>query len=274
MKQTVKFAQMIKNLMLWFISFVMLMPFILIIINSFKSRAEADGLSIALPSEWHWDNYMIVIEQGRLVRYFFNSLTYSTLSVTLGVMVSAMAAYVLSRNQTRLNYITYLFLIMGIAMPTNYVTLTKIMQLTGLLNTYVGIILLYACTVIPFSVFLIYNFVSTVQKELDEAAIVDGCSPLKLFVKIIFPLLKPVIVTVALLNFVMTWGQFILPIYFLHSSDKFPMTLAVYNFFGQYFAQWNYVSANIVLTTLPVVIIFLFGQKYIVSGMTAGSVKG
>ena len=114
----------------------------------------------------------------------------------------------------------------------------------------------------------------TIPRELDEAAIIDGCGPVKFFFSIIFPLLTPAWVTAAILSFLSIWSEFLLPLYFLNSSNKWPMTLAVYNFFGMYEASWNLVSADIVLTILPVMIVYLLGQRYIVSGMTGGAVKG
>ena len=109
---------------------------------------------------------------------------------------------------------------------------------------------------------------------LDEAAIIDGCGPIRLFYSVILPLLAPVIVTAAVLNFVGIWNDFLLPLYYLNNSGYWPMTLAVYNFFGQFQQDWNLVSADIVLTVLPVLLIYLLGQRFIVSGLTAGAVKG
>ena len=162
---------------------------------------------------------------------------------------------------------------MGIAMPTNFVTLTKVMQVTHLINTQFGIILLYAATQIPFTVFLIYAFVESLPRELDEAAIIDGCSPLRLFFSVIYPLLTPVLVTSAVLNFLGIWNEFLIPLYYLNSSTKWPMTLAVYNFFGQFQSDWSLVSADVVLTILPVIIVYLLAQRFILSGMVAGAVK-
>jgi len=108
---------------------------------------------------------------------------------------------------------------------------------------------------------------------LHEAAIIDGCNPSSLYFRIIFPLLKPIIATLFVLNFMSTWNDFTMSIYFLNESSKWPMTLAVYNFFGQFSTQWNLVCADIVLTCIPVLIVFILGQKYIVAGMTSGSVK-
>jgi raffinose/stachyose/melibiose transport system permease protein len=121
---------------------------------------------------------------------------------------------------------------------------------------------------------LIYSFVAKIPVELDEAGIIDGCSPIRLFASIVFPLLKPAIATVVVLTFLNNWNEFISPLYFLSSSTMWPMTLSVYNFFGMYFRDWNLVCADIAMTSIPVILIYLIGQKYIVSGMTAGAVKG
>jgi len=185
-----------------------------------------------------------------------------------------MAAFVLSRNRTRLNKLLYFFLVMGITLPVNYVALVKVMMFLNLNNTRIGIVLLYAAMQMPFSVFLIYGFVSNIPVELDEAGIIDGCGSFRLFITIIFPLLKPAVSTVIVLTFLNTWNEFISPLYFLGSSTKWPMTLSVYNFFGMFFKDWNLVCADIVMTSIPVLLIYLLGQKYIVSGMTVGAVKG
>lgn len=256
------------------ITLVMFTPIYLVTVNSLKDRVQASSMGIELPTELHWENFATVIEKGKLGSAFANSLQYATISTIIGVLLSASAAYVLSRNRTKFNRFLYFLIIMGIAMPINFVTLTKIMQVTQLINTQIGIIILYAATQIPFSVFVIYAFVESIPRELDEAATIEGCNPLQLFAFIIFPLLTPALVTTAILNFLGVWSEFLLPIYFLNSSDKWPMTLAIYNFFGQFQADWSLVSADIVLTILPVIIIYLFGQRYIISGLTSGAVKG
>ncbi len=256
------------------VSLIMVIPVYLIITNAFKSAAQASSMGIDLPTNFYLENFTAVIDKGKLATSFLNSVLYATASTTLGTLFAAMAAYVLSRNPTRLNRFLYFFLIMGIALPVNFFTLTKIMQITHLINTKAGIIILYAATQIPFAVFLMYGFIDSVPRELDEAAIIDGCGPVQLFVRIILPLLTPVLVTTGLLNFLGVWNDFLLPLYYLNNSAHWPMTLAVYNFFGQYQQSWNLVSADILLTILPVIVIYLFGQRFILSGLTTGAVKG
>jgi raffinose/stachyose/melibiose transport system permease protein len=263
-----------NHLLAILICLVMYAPVHLVVVNSLKDRTDARSMSIEHPTTLHWENYSTVIERGKLEQAFLNSMLYSSGATLLATTLAAMAAYVMSRNKTRLNRFLYFFIIMGIAMPINFFTLTKVMQMTHLINTQIGIIILYAATQLPFNTFLIYGFVETLPRELDEAAIVDGAGPLRLFFRLIFPLLTPVLATAALLSFLDVWNNFIFPLYYLNDTSKWPMPLAVYNFFGQFESYWNLVSADIVLTVLPVIAIYLLGQRFIVSGMTAGAVKG
>jgi raffinose/stachyose/melibiose transport system permease protein len=230
-------------------------------------------MGVQFPEQFQWSNFATVVEKGKLVSAFGNSVLYALVSTIIGITIASLAAYVLSRNRTRFNRIIYFFLIMGIAMPTNFVTLTKVMQITHLINTQFGIILLYSASQVPFTVFLVYAFVESLPRELDEAAIIDGCSPLRLFFSVIYPLLTPVLVTSAVLNFLGIWNEFLMPLYYLNSSTNWPMTLAVYNFFGQFQSDWSLVSADVVLTILPVIIVYLLAQRFILSGMVAGAVK-
>ncbi len=265
----------ISNLIAWMISLVCIIPLLLIVFNSMKDKLAASEMSLELPTlPIQWENYMKVIEKGKLVQSFFNSVIYAGGSVILCVILSALAAYVLSRNATKLNKAIYMFMVLGITMPVNYVALTKVMMFLHINNTRLGIVLLYTAMQIPFSVFLIHGFVARIPAELDEAAVIDGCGPVRLFFTIIVPLLKPALATVVVLTFLNTWNEFVSPLYFLGSSGKWPMTLSVYNFFGMYFKDWNLVCADILLTSLPVILVYLLGQKYIVSGMTAGAIKG
>ena len=255
-------------------SALMFMPVYLVIVNSLKTRGEASTLSADLPAAPQWGNFSEVIEAGNLVVSFGNSLLYSGLSTVLGTLIAAMAAFVLSRRRTHFNRFLYFFLIMGIALPINFFTLTWTLQVLGLINTKLGMIFLYTTLQVPFSIFLIYGFVETIPTDLDEAATLDGCGPAKVFFLIILPLLKPVVVTAFILNFLTVWSDFLYPLYYLNDTDNWPMTLAVYNFFGRYNSEWNLVAANILLNIIPVIFVYLAGQRYIVAGLTSGSVKG
>ncbi len=264
----------LKNVLAWAFSLLMLIPLALIIVNAFKPDSEALTMTLSLPKEWDFSNFAVVIEKGKLVRSFFNSLLYAGCATILTVLFGSMAAYVFARRRGKKENTMYIYMALGIVIPINYVALMKVMQVTQLNDTAVGIILLYTALQLPFTVFLLYGFVSKVPVDLDEAAVLDGCGPWRLFFNIVMPMMKSSMITAAVLCFLNTWNEFVMPLYFLNSSEKWPMTLAVYNFFGQYSTSWNLVCADILLTCLPVIIMYLVCQKYIVGGQTAGAVKG
>ena len=271
-KKTAKYV--VKNGMAWIVSLVMLVPVLLILVNAFKPAEEAIRMNLTLPKEWTLTNFITVIQKGKLGQSFLNSFLYAGSATVITVCLGAMAAYVFSRRRTRRNSAVHMYMVLGIVIPINYVALMKVMQATRLNNSALGIILLYVAMQLPFTIFLIYGFVSKVPTELDEAAVIDGCGPFRLFFSIILPMLKPSIITAGVLCFLNTWNEFIMPLYFLNSSEKWPVTLAIYNFFGQYETNWNLICADVLLTCLPVIVMYLVCQKYIVGGQTAGAVKG
>ena len=267
-------AIIVKNIIAWSAALLVMVPLALILINAFKSDGETLTMTLSLPKTWQFSNFATVIEKGKLVRSFFNSFLYAGSATILTVLFAGLAAYVFSRRRSKGMGILYMYVVLGMVIPVNYVTLTKIMQITHLNNHAVGIILLYTAMQLPFSIFLIYGSVSKVPVEMDEAAILDGCTAVQLYTRVVFPMLKSAVVTAGVLCFLNTWNEFIMPLYFLHSSEKWPMTLAVYNFFGQYETSWNLICADVLLTCLPVLILYLTCQKYIVGGQTEGAVKG
>ncbi len=268
---------LIKNSFAWLMSMVVLIPFAVMLVNSFKTREESYSMTLKLPAVFQFQNYLTVIEQGNIIASFLNSFIYATICVVVVVITCTMAAFVIARNESGLHKWVYFLIITGIVLPVNYVALMKVMQVTMLNNTRIGISLLYAAMNIPISLFITYGFMNTIPRELDEAAIIDGCGSWNLFFRVIFPLLKPIAVTIGVLGFMAAWNDFMMPLYYLNNSAKWPMSLTVYNFFGasmQAQRQWNLVCADIVLTSVPVIVVYLLGQRYIVSGVTAGAVKG
>ncbi len=264
----------LKHVVLILLSLAVIIPFYLVLVNSLKTKGEAARISLALPTEWHFENYRDVIEKGRLIQGFFNSLLYSTVSAGVAVLLAAMGSFVINRRRSKRFNNIYYFIICGLFLPVNYVTLLKVLDMTHLSNGRVGLIITFLSSMIPFSIFVIRSFVSTIPVDIDEAAIIDGAGPLQLFFIVIVPLLQPILVTAFILQFMGIWSDFITPLYLTSKSSMWPMNLAVYNFFGKYTSEWNLIFADIVLTTLPVIIVYLLGQRYILQGITAGSVKG
>ena len=255
------------------LSLTVLIPFYMVFINSFKTKGEAARMALSFPKEWLFSNYTEVIEQGRLVQGFSNSLTYALVSTVIGVIACAMASFVMCRKRTKLNTFLYYFVLCGLFFPVNYVTLVRVLDVFHLTNSKSGIIVTFTSAMIPFCVFTIRNFVLSIPIELDEAAVIDGAGPLSLFFKIIMPLLKPTLVTCFILQFMGVWNDFLTPLYLSSQSRLFPMTMAVYQFFGKNKNYWNYIFADIILTCIPVIIVYMIGQRYIIGGMTSGAVK-
>lgn len=268
-----KIKQLLKFLFVALCSFVILLPIYFIVVNSLKTVAESKMLNFALPGEIQWRNYVEVIKSANLIRAFFNSMLMASVSSAISVLVSSMAAYALSRRRTKVHNALYMYFFLGLIAPVNHVTTLFTLKMLHLQNTYTGMILDFAACGIPFLVFLYYGFFDNIPRELDEAAVIDGCGAYQLFFKVVFPLLKPATITGIVLNFMGAWNDFVTPLYLLSDSKKLGMTNSIYHFFGEHFNDWNMVFADIVLTVIPIMIIYVVGQKYIVSG-TAGAVKG
>lgn len=256
------------------ISSIFVVPLAAVVLTSFKSDAEAGAMNLAIPARLVWENYAIAIEQGKLTLSFANSLLYTVTSVFFLILFVSMAAFVISRRKNKITRLFYYFILLGLAIPASNITLMQIMKVLRLMNTRPGVILIYIAINAALALFLCTSYMGSIPREIDEAAIIDGCGAFSLFGRVILPLLKPIVATLFVLNTMNVWNDFSLPLYFLNNSRMWPMTLAVYNFFGRYSQQWNLVCADVVLTTLPIMLIFIFGQKYIVGGLTSGAVKG
>lgn len=269
-----KAGRIIKALLLWCLSVLVFIPLIIILLNSFKTQGDSVSMRLALPTEWVFSNYHDVMEQVDIFGAFMNSVVVSVFTVLIATIGAALCSYVLSRRRTKLHRFVYYFFLVGLVAPLNMVPAILVLQRFHLMDTRIGLILLYSALVTPFSIFLYYGFIGTVPKEIDEAAIIDGCSCNSLFWKVVFPLLKPVTVTVVILNFMNAWNDFITPFYVMNTSTKMPMTTMVYSFFGQFQRSWNMVCVIMVMIIVPIMIVYAFGQKYIIAGMTSGAVKG
>ncbi|MDD3212841.1 MAG: carbohydrate ABC transporter permease [Eubacteriales bacterium] len=262
------------SVLMWVLVLLIVVPLAMIVFNSLKSVNESAVMSLALPTSVHFENYAQVLSDGKLFRSFFNSVFLSVFSATLSVFLSSLAAFTLSRNRSRFNHFIYIVFLVGLVAPVNYIMTVRVLQVFGIINTYTGAILLYTAQFIPFTVFIYYGFISQVPRALDEAALIDGCGSSRMFFSVIFPLLKPVTSTAMILNLLNCWNDFIIPLYFLNSSRKWGMVMMMYNYFSKFVSSWNLVCAAMMINILPIVLIYVFGQKYLVAGMTAGAVKG
>lgn len=265
---------LVREVVFWLLSLIIIVPFLIVVFNAFKTKPEALNMELSFPTALHFENFVKVWEDADILNSLKNSLILSVTSVTITVIASSMCAYVISRYRTRLNRFIYVYFAMGLMVPVSMVTIVKVLRTIHLYNTLPGTILVCVALIMPLSVFLYYGFISGIPKELDEAAVIDGAKAVRIFLQVIFPLLKPATVTVIMINFLNVWNDFQIPLYTLADPDKAVIVQKVYNFYGTYTASWNLVSVTILYAILPILVVYLFGQKYIISGMVAGSVKG
>lgn len=274
MKKRKKIINCLLEVFLWIASLIIIIPLLMILFNSVKTVTESAVMSLKLPTELHFENFTEVLSDDKILRSFLNSVLLCAGSSIITLLVSSLAAYVLARNRSKTNHIIYIIFLLGLVAPINYITTVKVMQFLHIINTFAGAILLYTAMYIPFTVFIYYGFIGGVPRNLDEAAMIDGCQGIRLFFKIIFPLLKPVTMTALVLNLLNCWNDFIVPLYFLNSSAKWGMIMLMYNYFSQFISSWNLVCAAMIINMVPIIILYIVGQKYLISGMTAGAVKG
>ncbi|MFV0527460.1 MAG: carbohydrate ABC transporter permease [Lachnospiraceae bacterium] len=266
-------VNLILEIILWLVSVVTLYPILMIVITSFKTKGEASYLNIRLPESWQWSNYVEVF-QANFMRTLFNSIFITVLSVLLILTTSSILSYIIVRRDTKFCRGAYKLLTFGIIAPFAAMPTIQLLKGIGLYGSQVGLCLVYAALYMPFTVMLFSGFIKGIPRELDEAAVIDGATGFKLFRLVVLPLLKPVIATTGVLNFMWVWNELQIPMYLLNSSSKWTLPLSVYNFYGQFSRSWNLVCADVVLVSLPVVLVYILAQKYIIAGMTAGAVKG
>ena len=256
---------------------VFLVPFMFILLTASKTVQDSADLGFTLPKQWVLlQNISTVLKTGDAVvlRAFINSATLTVVSVAIMVVLAAMAGYVLDRRRSRWNTVANLFVLAGLIVPPAVVPTIWVLQSLGLFKTLPGLILIEATFGLSFCILLFRSFVSSIPRELDEAAIVDGASPLRLFFSVILPLLKPVVITVIVVQAVNVFNSFQNPLYFLPGNAGVTVQLTLYNFQSQTLNQWNLLFTDILLITIPPLVMYLIFNRQIVAGMTAGAVKG
>lgn len=257
-------------------SILILYPFYLILATSLKTQQALYLESVSgFAASFHFENYAIVWTKAKLHLLFTNSIAITSVSLLLLLLIVTLASFALSRLEFRGSRGLYLLFFIGIFLPfqLSMIPLIKIMKGLGLFNTHLGLDLLYVNAAIPFGIFLIVGFMKTIPKEIDEAAIVDGCSKLRLYF-LLMPLVMPAIATLAILQGVQVWNDFFIPNLFITSYDKKTITVGIMSFKGMFSANWTVLMAGVLISVTPVLIFYFFTQRYIVNGMTAGSVKG
>ena len=256
---------------------VFVIPFAFIVLTAVKDRQQSALLDFSWPHQLRIVQNFVEVVQARdymLVIAYINSTILTVASVTGMVVLAAMAGFVLQRRRSRWNGFINFLVLSGLIIPPAVVPTIWVLQRLGLFRTMSGLILIEIAFGLSFCILLFRAFVATIPRELDEAAVIDGAGPLRLFFQVIFPLLRSVIVTVVVVQSVAVFNDFVNPLYFLPGDQNATVQLTLYNFQSQFTTQYNLLFMNILLITIPPLIMFLFFNRQIVAGMTSGAVKG
>jgi raffinose/stachyose/melibiose transport system permease protein len=259
------------------IGILFLVPFAFILLTASKPGPEAALFEFSWPSQFLlveniWE--VLTFGDNRMLLALWNSTLLTVFSVLLVVLISALVAYVMQRRLDGMAAIASTVMLLGLIVPPAVVPTIFLLQWLGIYKTLFGLIMIEVAIQMPFAILVFRAFMGSIPRELDEAAIIDGASPLQVFFSVILPLLRPAIVTVVVITAVTVYNDFTLPLYFLPGSENVTVQLTLYTFISQFSSQWHLLFADVVVITIPPLIMFIFFQRQIVSGLTAGAVRG
>lgn len=256
---------------------VFVVPFIFILLTAVKDRASAAEFSFSWPDSWHAvDNIREVLDarNGMFTTAMKNSVILTVASVTIIVVLASMIGFTLDRRRDKVATTVSAFIMVGLMVPPAVVPTIYVLQELHLFKTLPGLILVEVAFNLSYATLLFRAFSATIPRELDEAAIIDGCNSLTLFWRVVFPLMRPVVISVILTMSVFIWSDFVNPLYFLPGSDNATVQLTLFNFQSQFSNAWNLLFMDVLLITIPPLVLFLLFNKKIVAGMTSGALKG
>jgi len=267
--------RMTSQAVLILVAFVTAYPFFWVILGSLKDNNEIFGNSFGLPHVWQFMNYYRAWKDGHVATYFMNSVFVGALAVACVLVFSSMASYILARFKFRLNFTIYTIFLLGLMIPWAASLLPVFIALKHLhlLDTRVGLSFTYVAFELPFGVFVITGFMKSIPSELEEAAAMDGCGYTKIFSVIIIPLSNAALSTVAVLTFLDVWNDYLFALVFLSTPTKFTLSLGLTTLRSERVAFYGYIMAGIVISVVPVMVLFILLQKQVIKGVTAGAVK-
>ena len=265
----------LSNLFLLVISIMWIVPLYSLFITSFKTISEISESPTALPKIWSLRFYLESWTGGNLSKFFLNSAIVSISAVIIVVLFSSLAAYGITKAKFSGNTFFYFFFIAGLFIPAQIliIPLFHLMSKTHLLNTFHGVALLYAAYALPFCIFLFCGFFKGVPEEIIASAKIDGCSEFGIYLKIIMPLSKPVIATVVILQFMWFWNEYFFALVFLNKQSVKTLPLALAQYEATYVANFSCLASGIIISIIPIVVIYILFQKYFIRGLTEGAVK-
>ena len=275
-KKSFSFKKFFIGLFGFLLAMIYISPIYILITNSLKTQKGFFESVISLPSKETFtiENYKDAFFKLNYFKSFFNSLYITVISVVLILLFSSMAAWVLVRTRSKISKIIFVSFSFAILIPfqSTMLPLMMVSKRLKLLNP-LGLIFMYVGFGMSLSIFIIHGFIKNIPKELEEAAIIDGCSFIQLFFKIVLPLLKVVLISVAILNIIWIWNDYLLPSIVLTQAKDKTLPLMTYTFFGEYSKKWDLATAALFMCIIPIIVFYSWTQKYIISGITEGSIK-
>ncbi len=258
------------------IAVLYLLPFSVALLYALKSPQELINSSpFSLPEKIEWANFTQAFEALNFIKSFGNTFFITASAVALLILLSGMAAYSIVRGGNKFFNGSYMFFIAGILIPYQviFVPMFVLGSNLGFINNYLGVIFLYVGTSLPFAVFVMTGFMKTIPKEIEEAAFIDGCSVLRTFWVIVLPMLKPVAAALTIILSLQIWNDYLLPLLFLSDNSMKTLTVMQATLFSAFETNFNVGFAGIILSSLPILILFIFMQKHFVKGITMGAGK-
>lgn len=252
-----------------------LIPFFLVLLNSFKSNKEIIMNPLSLPEKINLTGYAKAFMAMNYLQTFRNSLIITVLSIVFIILFAVMCAYFFARNNWKINKIIFMVMVASMIIPFQTIMIPIVRNFSAInaVDNIFMVVVFYVGAHISMAVFMFQGFIKNIPVELDEAATIDGCTSFQILFKIIFPLLKPIISTVAVLDILAIWNDFLLPYILLQSNSLKTLPLMTYSFFGQYSIDYSLVCSGLIMSILPVIIIYAFLQKQIIDGVVAGAIK-
>lgn len=260
----------------WLVGLFFFLPYLYMILTALKPKGEIQKIPIGyLPTEWHWKNFKEVWQVIPLANYLKSSFIISIGATLIVLLLSIPAAYYVARNQFKGRNIFLLIVLATQMFPATSVVIGIFREIVKfkLVDTYLALILVYAAFSMAFSIWILSSFFASIPKEIEEAAWIDGASRIGTLIKVILPLALPGIVTAFIFSFIAAWNEFVIALTLTSSPQHEPLTVGLTSLIGQYQVQWNYMFTGSLIGIIPVVILFASIEKYLVGGLTAGSVK-
>lgn len=278
-KITIKFN--IKTLILYLVlivfALIWVVPMFTLIATAIKSKGDffSDLSLFQMPERIKWSNFSDAFIKGRLLKYMTNDIIICVLKVPLGILVEAMAAFALTRLNLKRSTGIFIFFLLGMMLPMQValVPISIVYNKLDIFNTYFGLFYAYVGFGISFGILVLRGFFLGVPKELDEAAYIDGCTKWQLFTRVLFPVAKPAVVTLVIIDFLATWNEYLLASVIINDNNLKTVPVGLMTFVGERGTDYGFLCAGVLISVIPVILVYLFFQRFFVEGL-AGAVKG